>query len=367
MAMITIFIIGSSFIKLRTRNESRRYGTWNDNQFVFLIAHGDNIAVNSIEYHLPEKLVAEPRITASLVALEDALARLDERARTSPLTEGWMQRLVYHEACATQLAEGDLVHLDDLILFDHGLHGAEPSSPLSRAWHTLGVWRRALRADAAELLRLPRPGEVTATPAVAPVEDQAEDVPAIRILGMDADNRLARWRRILSQTRDLPPTMAAVIAMDAWSVIAPEERGAWRAPMLGALVLRQRGKTRAFLLPIDYGRRFATYRRHDNHSLLARIEGTLEWMRVAADRAEKDLQRLALADGLIRRHLEGRRRTSRLKDLADLFLLSPVVTVGMAAKALGVSRQAVDAMIPELGSAPRELTGNGRNRAWMVG
>jgi hypothetical protein len=367
MAMISIFIIGSSFMELRRRNDRRRYDIWNDNQLAFSIAHGNNIAVNSTEYHLPEKLVAEPRITASLVALEDALARLDERARTSPLTEGWMQRLIYHEACACQLAEGDLVHLDDLVLFDHGLHGAEPSSPLSRAWHTLGVWRRALRADAAELLRLPRPGEVAPMPDAVPVGDQAEDVPKISIVGMDADNGLTRWRRILSQSRDLPPTMAAAIVMDAWSVIAPEERGAWRAPLLGALVLRQRSKTRAFLLPIDYGRRFASYRRHDNHGLLTRIEGTLEWMRVAADRAEKDLQRLTLAHGLIRRHLEGRRRTSRLKDLADLFLRSPVVTVGMAAKALGVSRQAVDAMIPELGSAPRELTGNGRNRAWMVG
>lgn len=366
--MITIFIIGSSFIELRRRNDCCRYGIWNDNQLAFSIAHGNDIAVNSIEYHLPEKLVAEPRITASLVALEDALARLDERARTSPLTEGWMQRLIYHEACACQLAEGDLVHLDDLVLFDHGLHNTEPSSPLSRAWHTLGVWRRALRTDAAELLRLPRPGEVTPAPEAVPVDDQAEDVPAMRIVGVDADSsRLTRWRRILSQSRDLPPTMAAAIVMDAWSVIAPEERGAWRAPLLGALVLRQRSKTRAFLLPIDYGRRFATYRRHDNHSLLARIEGTLEWMRVSADRAEKDLQRLMLADGLMRRHLEGRRRNSRLKDLADLFLRSPVVTVGMAAKALGVSRQAIDAMISELGSAPCELTGNGRNRAWAVG
>lgn len=322
----------------------------------------------SDNYDLPEKLVANSPITTSLVALEDALARLDERARASPLRDGWMQRLLYHEACACQLiTAGDLVHLDDLVRFDHGINDEVPSPPLSSAGHTLSLWRQALRADAGELLRLPRPGEATPepdTPEVASTEDQT---PPLRSQGIDADSRLAHWRRILSRTLSMPPTIAAAVAMDAWIALDPEERGIWRTALIGALVLRQRGKTRSFLLPIHYGWRFARYRAHHNLAFMGRVEGMLEWMRVAAERAEKDLQNLALAEGLMRRHLEGRRKNSRLKELAELLLRSPVVTIGMAAKSLGVSRQAVAAMIPQLGSTPRELTGQRRYRAWTVG
>ena len=365
MAMITIFIIGASFVELRRRNDCHDHGLENDNRVAYWVALRQNDPVNSDDYELPEKLVTEPRITTALLTLEDALARLDERARTSPLTAGWMQRLLYHEVCACELAAGDLIHLDDLVLFDHGL-STEPSAALSRAWHSLGVWRRALAGDAHDLLKLPRPGEVTQSTASAP-DLSDDDIPPLHAAGMDAESRLARWRRVLARTRDMPPTIAAAVAMDAWFALDPEERGSWRTALIGALVLRQRGKTRAFLLPIDYGRRFAAYRRHDNHTLLNRIAGTLQWMTAATERAEKDLQRLTLADGLLRRHLEHRRRNSRLKDLTALFLRSPVVTVGMAAKALGVSRQAIKAMLPELGSTPRELTGQGRFRAWTVG
>ncbi|WP_245524278.1 helix-turn-helix domain-containing protein [Methylobacterium nonmethylotrophicum] len=61
----------------------------------------------------------------------------------------------------------------------------------------------------------------------------------------------------------------------------------------------------------------------------------------------------------------GRRRTSRLPQLVDLFVGTPLVTVASAARALSVSPQAVEGMLAELGPArPRELTERRRYRAW---
>ncbi|MDZ4789973.1 MAG: helix-turn-helix domain-containing protein [Hyphomicrobiales bacterium] len=100
--------------------------------------------------------------------------------------------------------------------------------------------------------------------------------------------------------------------------------------------------------------------------LATRLSGFLEWAREAADRGTKDLDTLAVSAELSRAKLKGRRRNSRLPALVDLLLSRPLVSVPMAAKALRCLNQAVEAMLPLLGSIPRELTGRGRYRALGV-
>lgn len=304
-----------------------------------------------------------------LLRAEDALARLDERARLSPLREGWMARLAFGEACANRLAEGELVHLEDLVLADGEAMQGAGSAELSAARQTLLVLRRAAAADPAALLALPRPGE--AETEIAHVGEAArihrQGVPDY-FYNTDRDEaaRLAVWRRVLREAERLPPLLAAALAWDSWLILEPEQRGSWRAPLIAALVLRKLGKTREFLLPIDTGRRHAKYRRHPQHGYEARMVGFLEWTLAAADRARKDLDALGLAAQALERHLEGRRRSSRLPALVQLFLSRPLVSIPMAAKALNVSQQAIDVMIRQLGSTPRELTGRGRYRVWGV-
>ena len=56
----------------------------------------------------------------------------------------------------------------------------------------------------------------------------------------------------------------------------------------------------------------------------------------------------------------GKSKNSRLSELVDLFLSNPLVTIQMAAAALKVSPQGIDAMLAELGSSlRRDLTGGG--------
>jgi hypothetical protein len=80
----------------------------------------------------------------------------------------------------------------------------------------------------------------------------------------------------------------------------------------------------------------------------------------------KEVDRLTLARELLVRKCKGRRGNSKLPRLVELCLTSPIVSVPLAAKELGVSQQAATIMIDELSSNLRELTGRGRYRAWAV-
>lgn len=66
-------------------------------------------------YSTPESL-GDTSLSVPVAKAEDAIARLDERLRRHPLADGFNARLAYGEACATALAEGDLVHLEDIVV-----------------------------------------------------------------------------------------------------------------------------------------------------------------------------------------------------------------------------------------------------------
>jgi hypothetical protein len=72
-------------------------------------------------------------------------------------------------------------------------------------------------------------------------------------LDWDEDARLAQWRAVVDQTRDLPPTLAAAIVHEAWSANEPLQRAPGLGRLLAAAVLKDRGKTRAHLPCVAYG------------------------------------------------------------------------------------------------------------------
>ena len=82
---------------------------------------------NSVKMTSPEPEFALAEIIAAgldiglvtaVVAAEDALARLDERLRSSPVRAGWIARTHFDDACANLWLAGELVHLEDLVLHD---------------------------------------------------------------------------------------------------------------------------------------------------------------------------------------------------------------------------------------------------------
>jgi hypothetical protein len=84
----------------------------------------------------------------------------------------------------------------------------------------------------------------------------------------------------------------------------------------------------------------------------------------AADAGMKEHDRLMLAREQMQRKLRGRRSNSRLPQLVDMMMRSPLVSSQMVEKELAVTQQGALKLISDLNL--REITGRGRFRAWGV-
>ena len=87
-----------------------------------------------------EQALFEPALRATA-----ALTRLDERLRTSPVRDGYLARMAFHEAVAAMWLGGELVHLEDLVLHDAHMDIRAPTHELTLAHQVL----RAIRQTAA--------------------------------------------------------------------------------------------------------------------------------------------------------------------------------------------------------------------------
>ncbi|MCS3695066.1 hypothetical protein M2194_009160 [Bradyrhizobium elkanii] len=365
---------------------------------------------------LPWRELARP-----LARAEDALARLDERLRTSPIRDGWIARTHFADAVAALWLEGELVHIEDLVLHDAGMDIRAPTHELTRAHTVLRARRRiadaapgwALSPTGLEALRrragesdpkhpqveypkldydgdeakpafeppLAENGEfaelfasVDAAIAQAdrtlaserrpPAAPAGERDPLVYDLDWDEDARLVQWRAIVDETRNMPPTLAAAIAHEAWSAIEPLQRAPGLGRLLAAAVLRDRDKTRAHLPCLAEGAKAVPRERRRARDTTTRLVAELETIAAAAEEGLKQHDRWLLARTLLIRKLDGRRSTSRLPQLIEFVISRPLVSAGMIGKALGITPRAAQNLVAEL--ALREATGRGRYRAWGV-
>jgi hypothetical protein len=182
-----------------------------------------------------------------------------------------------------------------------------------------------------------------------------------------ASTRLMAWLEVLKAAEDTPAVLATALALDAWLALEPAERGGEVGFVLAAIILRQREVAAHHLPALGLGYRKGRFRWSPHQVQAVRLAGLIEAMQDSARLADSDLKRLTLAREVMGRRCEGRRGNSRLQELVDLFMASPLVTVQMATEKLKVTQQAVEVMLKELGpSLPRELTGRKRYRAWGI-
>lgn len=182
-----------------------------------------------------------------------------------------------------------------------------------------------------------------------------------------ASTRLDAWLGALKASEDAPAVLATAIAVDAWLALEPAERGGEVGFALAATVLRQRGVAAHHLPALGLGLRKGRFRWSPDQARGVRFTGLIEAIHDSARLADNDIKRLILAREVMGRRCEGRRRNSKLPQLVDLFMASPLVTVQMATDKLKVTPQAVEVMLKELGpSLPREITGRKRYRAWGI-
>lgn len=71
-----------------------------------------------------------------------ALMRLDERIARSPVGGGWIERSHFADACASLWIDGELVHLEDLVLHDATRDIRTPTHELTIARDVLRTRRR---------------------------------------------------------------------------------------------------------------------------------------------------------------------------------------------------------------------------------
>jgi hypothetical protein len=356
-----------------------------------------------------------PRLLVAVAAAEDALARLDERLRGNPVRDGFCARAHFSDACAALWLAGELVHLEDLVLHDSEMDLRAPTHELTRAHVVLRVRRRIANSppgaffargldglrgqdrreareeeEADELVVAPLPSpdeyplaaELSAIDAViarsskllaegpdaaASVRRSADDDPGQALIydpDHDEKTLFAQWRARVEATADLPPTLAATLALEAWRDISPAEHEPWLGPLLVADLLRHRGKARAHLPCVNLGLRAVPWevRRHKGRE--ARLAANLAAIKTAGEWGLAECDRLAAARFRLDRRCRGKRGNSRLPALADLVVAKPFVTAAMAAAELDISPRAALDMIAALDL--RELTGRGRFRAWGV-
>ncbi|RJT23818.1 DUF1612 domain-containing protein [Mesorhizobium waimense] len=348
------------------------------------------------------------------------MARLDERLARSPVRDGFVERQHFADAAAALWLDGELVHVEDLVLHDAHMDIRTPTHELTRAHAVLRTRRRILsqRPDWAlgreGFLALTgrggampaagqknREGQGAGTSLVeADVRDDAEDdllaeefaeidavlarsskilsgadVPArtprsderpdlIYDLDWNEEERLAEWQAVLAETRELPAVLRAAILLEAWSDIEVLQHAAWLGPQLVAALLRQEGLAGNHLACLHLGAKNIPRERRRARNRSDRMLASLDAIHEAALVGLKEHDRLVMAKSQMERRLKQRRTSSKLADLVEFVLSRPIVSTGMIQEVLKVSKQGALNLIGELGL--REMTGRGRFRAWGV-
>ncbi|MCT4655153.1 MAG: RHE_PE00001 family protein [Cohaesibacter sp.] len=372
------------------------------------------------------KLISSLSYDQLLVPMDEAtraLVRLDERLHNSPsLAQGFAERSHFLEAHASLWLEGEMVHLEDLVLHDAKADIRTPTPELSRAAECLIQRRRIARHKAGWSLdqtvieslcgtgiqqKSERGGEdAIANAAIYPETDRQEakdwqalfaDLDAIShradrlleksakqakghfapddaaqdksvdqlIIG-DHEDKLSYWLDCTKQASIYPPVLAAAMMLDAWFMLRPSERQPQLGRLLVADFLRQRA-TPDHLPLVAFGLYRSSFRWRARDAAQTRIAMILAGLARGANEGMTQISQLSLAHERMQALCSGRRKQSRLPLFADLFIAYPYVTIPLARKKLGVTAAAIDRMIEQLGPAmPRELTGRSRYRAWGI-
>lgn len=348
----------------------------------------------------------------------EALARLDERILRSPLRQGFIERQDFSDAISSMWVDGELVHMEDLVLHEAHMDVRAPTHEMTSAYRILRTRRlifsnikgwsftpaglSRLRGRATELsgetdIGMPIANAFEDTDQKndsedAPLQDAfseldallarsaatldavtgGRDIPAglpaneshllIRDADWDEEERLREWQQVRDDSADLPTVLRAAIMLDAWNRLEVLQRSPWLGRLLSAAFLRDGGVSPDHLPALSAGLRAIPRERRHASNQTDRIIALLDSFYETALGGMKEHDRLMNARERMLRKLVGRRSNSRLPALIDLVVARPVVSASMIVKELGTTPQGAVGLANQL--ELREVTGRGRFRAW---
>ncbi|SOC81948.1 HTH DNA binding domain-containing protein [Ensifer adhaerens] len=358
-----------------------------------------------------------PALFAPVCRATEALARLDECIARSTIREGFLERQDFADAVASMWVDGELVHVEDLVLHDARRDARTPTHELTIA-HSVLRSRRQIASHPADwamsrtgLSRLrgevhDAKGQSLARPA-SPTFDQSgsdDDVASdecgdefaeidalltrssalieetlgnrgppnvttdrdtlIYDADWDEDARLEEWFAVLRSTEGLPPLLRMAIALDAWNQLQVLQHRVELGRQLAAALLRQEGVARTHLPTLNVGLKTIKIDRRRSPSRMTRLLAIVESVEEAATTGLKEHDRLLAARAQLERRTANRRGHSRLPQLVDLVIARPVVSASLIAQELDITPQGALILTKELNL--REMTGRGRYRAWGI-
>jgi hypothetical protein len=347
----------------------------------------------------------------------EALARLDERISRSPMKHGFIERQDFTDAISSMWVDGELVHMEDLVLHDAHMDVRAPTHEMTAAHRIVRSrrlifsnapgWaftapglsrlrgRMGIAADATAFTpetvdhsgteesdadgETPLDGAfseldallarsaatldaITAGTTLAPVTHREEAHPMINDPDWDEEERLKEWRQVLGQTEELPAILRTAILLDAWNMIEVLQRSPWLGRLMAAAFLRDGAVSPDHLPALSAGLRAVPRERRHARNQTQRLVALLDSFYEAALASMKEHDRLTHARERMMRKLAGRRSSSRLPELVELVVSRPVVSAAMIVRELGTTPQGAIGLANQL--ELREVTGRGRFRAW---
>jgi len=313
---------------------------------------------------------SDPRFRKQLVNTQDAISRLDERAkRQSALKEsdreGWSAQRILHDACDAQWISGHLVDAHDLILHESGAAPGPGDPPTLRARHRIRLHAQLMRARRERAITPEEIFRIFGRGPKSPENDLALYDPDENH-GETVEAWCHQWSELLHE----PALLQVGRGLLAWAQ-APAFTHATVADLLllGERMARASRLTSSAPLALATGARRTKWRPLGVMSEEEFLADFLHAVEATAEVGMHQLDELELWRERAGHHLETRRRSSGVSQVLNLVAAKGVVSTRSIADETSMTVQSAARLCNELTAAGllRELSGQKHFRVWGRG